>query len=1078
MTLAIPRTAKAMLLAALLAGAAPALGQDASSPDATATVYRVAKRKIADDLGKVDKLVTSNTAATEAAKTMVKQVAPQKGAAAPQAGPAAIVSAAVATATTYNEQAQHLQAEAKAAIAKADATNDPARKSQLYLEAMSKADAAMRAGRTAADSLGAFDRAIPSRPIWPALEELRRQAAASGSGLGVDVFDGALAKSAEAATPTRNGGTNFFSIRSYDDRTAKAVLRDGTVLDLAPLKRAVRTYTQGGTKGPLIREVPLPQGSAFVPDVKSHNALVMAAKKADGVGGVALRVSLAALQATGGDDLRWDTTLVEIEKPVLISLDLLYDRLKPYAGSDARWAALPEELRHPGRMSRIHGFIADPDHDDLWIIGSRTDEPSAYIDVDTIILALQATWRGDAVPAVSLDRLPNDAVGPNFPRIVGLPADSRMAKTMLDADYLMKRILLGVVKPGIDGYRSLVNLAETGGYPDTTFDARFWFQPLALGPASIRRSASRRTIVYDAELQVLTESMKAGGQPQAADGRFRDPPEQAAAEFSRNLARLVADRQADPGRLFERLYGISDAVTLARLLRHFGSSASQLSAFAELPYRRLSGADAIPHQYPLVSKTMTVMLPNGQAASPVVAGGVAMRVGVERRSVSTDYDAFLEALERLVAAARTGSGSPSWLIEPAFSLRAPATERSASAAAFDTAFAAGLSAFNAGDGDAAVREFRRAVAQDSYSARANAWLAYASLWNGDADTAATLASRASVLDPGDILVSAIAYDVSRRTVPEGTEVSPKSPEVARRLVDLYLELGQAGRKAGDDAFTDWIEEALDLDPDNSDAQTLFGFERLWGKDKDVDAALSAFQDARRILMARGREALRRDRDGSRGYAVASLGAALAFEARVLSGLAAFDRKYPLVDPFNRTQLDLMTRSLLPENVVRQIEADRKARLEPLLKAADDQFDAAGESLYFQSSGAAAGTQLLARVHRFQVDMRLLKRDALLQELKAVRAEAARYIAQYPQSDLVFGARASLMLTIGDGEEALSDINRALAVNPGSAGDLRMRARILALMDRCEDAQADIEKALSLDPGYDQVDETYRRRCGG
>ncbi|MCA0301356.1 MAG: DUF1598 domain-containing protein [Proteobacteria bacterium] len=1043
----------------------------------------MAKKKVTDDLATADKIVQSNAAATDAAKVLIEQFKPPAPSnAAPSSAPITSVqkvSDAVASASIYNEQARSLREQAQAAIEAADATKDPARKSQLYLDAMSKMEASLNAARTAADSLGSVGRPTPSKTTWPALEDLRRRAAAGapGSGLNVDVFEATLARVAEAATPPRNAGTNAFSIKSYDQSTGKAMLGDGTILDLTLLQKAARTYSQGGASGPLIREVPLPTGTAFIADGKSREALASAARRTDGVGGVALRVTLAALQSATGADQRLDTAFVEVDKPVLISLGRLYDQLKPHAQSPGQWSALPAELRYPGNIARILGFIAGPDTDDIWIIGNRATTPEARIDVDTIILAARAAHRGET-PSVSLDRLPNDDTGPNYPRVIGIPADSSMAKVMLDADYLMKRILLGTVKPAVDGYRSLANISETGGYTDLNFHSRFWFQPQPLGPGSVRRSGSRRTILFDAELQVLTESEKAGELPTPAGAKYRTPPEHAAAEFSRKFKSIAGDRQADPGRLFERLQGISDAMALAQMMLNFGQAAGQLEAMAGLPYRKLAATETAPREYPIVSKSLTVMAPDGSVNKPRIFGGVTMRLGMERRSLSSGYNVLLEALEEMVSSQGKERGAGRWLIEVPFSLQVPTPDSDARMKDSESAFTAGMAAFNAGDDEGAVRQFNRAVEADPLSARATAWLAYAKLWAGDSEGAVPLALRAKALDPEDTLVTALAYDVARRTAPDNVDVPAPPPATTKRLVELYLELGLAGRAARDNAFTDWFEEAVDLDPENSDARIGFGFGKLWAKEPDVDAAMAAFQSARDTLLSRGREMLRNDPAGRLDYVVASLGSALAFEARVLLGLHEFDRRYPFVDPFKREQIEQMARALLSDTVRQQIEAARRSRLEPLVKAADQQFQAASEALEFQSNGTIAGVQLLARVHRFEVNMRLLKRDALLQELKSMRAEADRYVARYPGSDLVHGARATLMLDIGEGDAALADIDRAIASNPGGPGNIAMKGRILVAMGRCEEARVEIARAKAINPAFDMVDERYRLRCGG
>lgn len=1057
--------------------------QDPPSPQSGA-LYRVAEKKIADDLAKVDALVRSNGTAADAARSLIEQAsAPAAGSPATPAQAVATVSDAVATARLYNAQARQLQDEARAAATAAGRTSDPARKAQSYLDAMTKLDAATRAARIATESLGGFNRTTRSNAVWSSLKDLQQRAAVLQASPTADVFDGAI-KQAEMAAG-RNGGTNAFSIKSYDEQAGKAVLRDGTTIDLTPLQRAVRNPNQGGTGRPLLREVPLPQGSTFVPDVASHNALVAQASNAPGVGGVALRFTLAALEATGLPDLRWDTPLVEVEKPVLISLNRLYEALRPYASSDATWASLPEALRYPGAIARIQGFVQDAERKDVWLIGNKADSTMARLDVDAIILALRIVWRDDKVPMVSLDRQLDDPASPNVPRIIALPPDSVVARTMLDADYLLKNILHGTVPTRVDGYRSLTNLVETSGNPDLNFVARFWFQPAPLAPASIRRSASRRTFIYNVDLQVLTESMlPAGGALSGAARASSDSTEQAALLFTRNLAKITASHDADPQRLIERLRGIADAVALAKLLRHFSVDAARLADLAGLPSRRLVGSEAVPREYDVVRVTTVTIDSAGRAHTGIIFGGVDLRVLAQRRSVIDEADAVLAAVETLVdaqaarapSASKSASVGPSspWLIEPAFSLRAPAGQRNDRAAVFETALITGVAALADGNAAKAVQEFRRAVEIDGASAQAQGWLAYASLWAHDLPTARAGAGKAIALDPQDDMVRAIAYDVDRRT---GAAGAGADAVMRQRLVAFYVNLANGARPVpGGTPPPDWAAEALRVDPQSPDALVLHGLQLL--RADDHEAALAAFQDGRKVLTAKGRDALRADPERAQVYAMASVGAALAIERRFLKGLSEFDRKYPYVDPAKRMENDLVARSLLPEAERRRIERARAERLEDLIKAAAEQYEAAGDALAVQPTGTTAGVQLLGLVHRVQATMRLSSPKEIADLLKQVRAEAAKDIALYPKADLVYGARATLMLSINDVDEALADIDRAIAIAPGKAGNLRMRARIYSLLDRCENARADLAAARAITPQDATAEEAYRRHCGG
>ena len=138
--------------------------------------------------------------------------------------------------------------------------------------------------------------------------------------------------------------------------------------------------------------------------------------------------------------------LRRIDSPTVVSLKTVVEKAEKFAG---RWDELPPELRRPGNLVRINGFILLPQQKDILLLGT-SDPQAPALDLDDLIIAVRAVWKEHNTPACSLDPDPDDMAagraGPQRVRLLGVPRDSGFAKTMLDADYDMKRITSGAVR--------------------------------------------------------------------------------------------------------------------------------------------------------------------------------------------------------------------------------------------------------------------------------------------------------------------------------------------------------------------------------------------------------------------------------------------------------------------------------------------------------------------------------------------------------------------------------------------------------------------------------------------------------
>jgi tetratricopeptide (TPR) repeat protein len=284
------------------------------------------------------------------------------------------------------------------------------------------------------------------------------------------------------------------------------------------------------------------------------------------------------------------------------------------AARDAPWEKLPEEVRFPGGLKRVHALVIAPERDDVLVIGSR-DGPGEPIRLDDWSVAIECVLKGES-PFCSLE--PDVMPGGDQRAVVqGVPFDSHFALVMLEADYAMKRIILGAGLPRERAPpETLSSLLDAS--PDASFDlARFWFTPVPLGAGAIPTSRDGRAFVFDALVRVLTEDMARQGAALVGLGRQSGVADRAARSFSKELPRL---EQEVPS--FRELQSLFDVVLAASLLRARAADLPVLTALAKLPRASV----AVPRTYPAI---VTVT----ERAGIPLAGGVQMRETIPESSV-------------------------------------------------------------------------------------------------------------------------------------------------------------------------------------------------------------------------------------------------------------------------------------------------------------------------------------------------------------------------------------------------------------------------------------------------------------
>lgn len=110
---------------------------------------------------------------------------------------------------------------------------------------------------------------------------------------------------------------------------------------------------------------------------------------------------------------------------------------------------------------------------------------------------------------------------------------------------------------------------------------------------------------------------------------------------------------------------------------------------------------------------------------------------------------------------------------------------------------------------------------------------------------------------------------------------------------------------------------------------------------------------------------------------------------------------------------------------------------------------------------------------------LLYRAATLEELgdmERMRADYERYLGLVQAAETAdrLNGRAWAKLMLGKPSDALDDADRAVALDPGSAGYLGTRGHVLAALGRRDEAIRDLEAALGKDP-FTATERVIRRK---
>lgn len=243
---------------------------------------------------------------------------------------------------------------------------------------------------------------------------------------------------------------------------------------------------------------------------------------------------------------------------VAFSLKVVQERL-----TQAKGGTSDPELLNLGGMTAVRGLVYDRERGDPILVGERdTDRPA--LTLDDFVVALRARFIHGQWPVVSIDPTPDTPkTDRQFVRFEGGIADTAFGQTLFEADYLLKRVGMGLIPSGVPGLKSDWDLFTEWAQRQsgrTRINSRFWFYPV-LPSVTVREDVVSCTGL---SVGVFTEVLGAefDGKPIADLTTFQHEPSD---QFAKGVTEhYLALSRAHP--VLARLQGLLELVALAHAL--------------------------------------------------------------------------------------------------------------------------------------------------------------------------------------------------------------------------------------------------------------------------------------------------------------------------------------------------------------------------------------------------------------------------------------------------------------------------------------------------------------------------------
>jgi tetratricopeptide (TPR) repeat protein len=666
--------------------------------------------------------------------------------------------------------------------------------------------------------------------------------------------------------------------------------------------------------------------------------------------------------------------------------------------------------------------VIDPQSNDVFLVGTAASGRESRLDIDLITVLMDAVWAKGLTPTISLDPLPHDPGGPQYPRIINLPHDALVTRIMLDADYEMKRILLGAKVVTEAGFESLATLYSVNP-PQEPFAARFWLRPTPLNVNALRVSRSGRVVLYDAGVQALAEEVRLNANGIIGTGSIDRVHARAVESFTRAYGRLESSSAIHPRGIYTLLHGVVDIVTLCKLLRETRIDYSVLNELSRLPYVRLAGNQAIPPYYPGLHVRYSHSLRGGEDL--FLSGGVELRSRPTRPSVDRFDDYVGRTLER--AAGEFRSNGFWQRLELTFTLPAP---RLTSTSDAELAKQGGFRDLIAERLASAAQHLREATIKDPADIDAWIYLGWTEAQLGHYSRARDAMGQAQALGTDDFVTRMISLDIDLFANP-ALNLDSANQVLRRELSNGYTNKAYAALYKKDARLAvRSADRALRFWPNNAEAYLGRALAKsIMNPDAAREDSAKAIELFRKAAQQDGVEAVRR-----------RLAFALALNvAQQLDGV--------------------------PQRLTKKVtDAGLADLLSDILKLSRQAVEQAHEAVTLDpSSGLGIATEIRARgMELFIIQIaNTLSHAGLAYDPAPARRFGDHALQKFPDFPIVRMERAVLFQLLGDVRAAEREINEAISLNPTNGRSFLLRAAFRAQLGNCPAANEDLRRGKAL-----------------
>jgi hypothetical protein len=351
----------------------------------------------------------------------------------------------------------------------------------------------------------------------------------------------------------------------------------------------------------------------------------------------------------------------------------------------------PEDIKRLGGISDVYGYVIDKNHDDIIIVGSRV-VPFDSMSIDDLVVALRSSRTPNEPPSCSIDPRPEeryelqklsvnlsnykddefvqDKILSNWQkslvyqttRISGIPKNCSFAKTLIDADYLMKKISNGDCRVPIRGFKSFSGMLARNDIEQTLYGngsseqevwVRFWFVP---NKSEVFGYAAG-TFIQNSSVKLLTEEQFWTASGELKDKGYANPfAEKFVREFSNHYFEAA---RAEP--LYAKLQFLFRLVLLRDILAYKGQLQCRKMDFYLHSYSVCHVI--VPDSLPAIHSFRRVSVESPDCVHKFIfkaSGGVEINHTIDRNTFITDVGHIAEKIAQIALAAKGTSAIAFW----------------------------------------------------------------------------------------------------------------------------------------------------------------------------------------------------------------------------------------------------------------------------------------------------------------------------------------------------------------------------------------------------------------------------------